>query len=60
MDAAKQHDRYAWGSFCENEGVRFGWFESDVMSQMCAELGALCQVVRWAGHRGWKPVFSGR
>ena len=26
------------------------------MSQMCAELGALCQAVRWAVHRGWKHL----
>ena len=56
VDAARQYGKYAWGMFCESEGVRFGWFGLEVMSQMCAELCALCQAVRWAVHRGWKRL----
>ena len=42
VDAAKQYRKYACGDFRENEGVRFGWFGTEVMTQMCAELSGQC------------------
>ena len=33
VDAAKRYRKHAWGMFCENEGVRFGWFGSEMMTQ---------------------------
>ena len=56
VNAAEQYRKYAWGLYCKNEGVHFGWFGSECMTQICAELNALCQAVRWAVHRGWKHL----
>ena len=41
---AKQCRKYAWGMFCESEGVRLGWFGSDVRTdpKVCSPCGTPC------------------
>ena len=39
---------YAGGLFVDSLGPRFEWCVEEVMSQMCAELWALCMGIRLA------------
>ena len=48
VDAAKQYGLFGWGMFCARVGVRFGWCEEGVRTQMCAELFGLCHSIQFA------------
>ena len=56
VDAARQRRLYAGGLFVDCLGSQFEWCGGEVMTQMCAELWALCMGIRLAIHRGWKHL----